>query len=107
MRADFDYWANFVAIDIVGDDYSVDTGVLYAYDSGGVLLESVASGGLRYGEVFTATINRPSFDIAYIIAGGTAGDAVHLDNLIANVIPEPTTLLLLGFGGLILIRKRQ
>ena len=108
LRANFDQLANSVAIDIIGDDYSGDIGGLYAYSSAGVLLESVESHQLGYGEVFTAQINRGSFDIAYIVAGGTASteDTVHLDNLTANV-PEPATLCLLGLGGLLLTRTRR
>jgi len=109
FRADFDLPADYVAIDIIGDDYSEDIGVLYAYNAADILLESVTSDELGYGEVFTATVSRGSFDIAYIIAGGAASteDTVHLDNLIANVIPEPATLWLLGLGGLVLTKKRR
>jgi len=108
LRADFDQLANSVAIDIIGDDSSGDIGGLYAYNFGDVLLESVESDVLGYGEVFTAQINRSSFDIAYIIAGGAISteDTVHLDNLTANV-PEPATLCLLGLGGLLLTRSRR
>jgi hypothetical protein len=109
LRADFDQPANYVAIDIIGDDYSGDIGVLYAYSAADVLLESVTSDALGYGEVFTAAISRGSFDIAYIITGGSPSteDAVHLDNMTANIIPEPTTLCLLGLGTLILTRRRR
>lgn len=109
FRADFDLPADYVAIDIIGDDYSEDIGVLYAYNAADILLESVTSDELGYGEVFTATVSRGSFDIAYIIAGGSpvTDDTVHLDNLIANVIPEPTTLWFLGLGGLLLTKKRR
>jgi len=109
FSADFDLPADYVAIDIIGDDYSEDIGVLYAYNAADILLESVTSDELGYGEVFTATVSRGSFDIAYIIVGGSpvTDDTVHLDNLIANVIPEPTTLWLLGLGGLVLTKKRR
>ena len=106
LRADFDQPADYVAIDIIGDDFSGDVGVLYAYSSADVLLDLVDSGDLAYGEVFAATISRPVFDIAYIIAGGSSvtDDAVHLDNLTANVVPEPATLLLLSLGAVIVTR---
>ena len=106
LRADFDYLADYVAIDIIGDD-SGDYGLINAYSSAGVLLESVTSDELGYGEVFTAIISRPSFDVAYITAGGAALDTVHLDNLNANIIPEPATLCLLAFGVLMLKGKRK
>jgi len=109
LRADFEQPADYVAIDIIGDDAGGDVGILYAYDSAGVLLDSAASGVLGYGEVFTAEISRAGFDIAYIIAGGEpAGEhTVHLDNLTANVIPEPATLSLLAFGALAAVRMRK
>ncbi len=62
------------------------------------------------GEVFSASINRASFDIAYIIAGGMFANSatpVLLDNLTANVIPEPGTVLLLGLGSLAVLKRRK
>jgi len=109
FRADFLKPANYVAIDIIGDDFTgMDIGIFYVYNSSDSLLDSVLTGSLRYGEAFTAEVTRPEFDIAYIIAGGWAdsGDTIHLDNLRVNVIPEPATILISGLGGLILIRKK-
>ena len=105
LRADFNEPAKSVAIDIIADD-PADIGMLYAYSAADTLLESVSSGELQYGEVFTAAINRTSFDIKYIIAGGAVDNTVHLDNLVANV-PEPTSLLLMGLGTLALMRNRR
>ena len=105
LRADFTYPADSVTIDIIGDDQG-DIGVLYAYDAADTLLGTVTSHQLEYGEVFTATINRVSFDIKYIIAGGAADNTVHLDNLTANV-PEPASLVLLGLGALLLRKSRN
>jgi len=109
LRADFDQPADYVAIDIIGDDYGGDVGILYAYNSNDEPLATITTGVLGYGEVFTAQISRPGYDIAYIIAGGepTGGYTVHLDNLTANVVPEPGTLCLLGFGALILTRRSK
>ena len=117
FRADFHAFgrgnlANRVSIDIICDD-AWDIASLRAYDSSGTLLESISNyDGIpcTYGDVFRATIERDSFDIAYIIAGGTFGNvasAVYLDNLTANVIPEPATVLLFGLGGLAMIRRRR
>lgn len=110
FRADFDQPANSVAIDVIADS-SWDYAKVRAYDSSGQFLEATFSEPLMTpGQVFRATINRDSFDIAYIIAGGIFGNSatpVYLDNLTANVIPEPGTLLLLGLGGLALLRKRK
>ena len=108
LRADFDQPANYVAIDIIGDSPG-DYGILNAYSFSGVLLASVTTAELVYGEIETASISRGSYDIAYIIAGGaeTTADTVHLDNLMANVIPEPTTMGLLALGALMMARKRK
>lgn len=95
FRADFDNPADMVSIDMICNS-SYAYAQLTAYDSSGIVLEWVISpaGGstLTYGEVFTATINRGSFDIAYIIAGGmftNSATPVYLDNLTANIVPEP------------------
>ena len=109
LRADFATPAYCTAIDLIGDDYGGDVGVLYAYNAGDVLLDTVTSPLLGYGEVFRAEIFSGSFDIAYIVAGGQASgeNTVHLDNLSANIVPEPCTIGLLGLGGLILVGIRR
>jgi hypothetical protein len=110
FRADFSKPADSISIDIIGDDYSgVDFGILYAYNASNLLLDTVVTTGLGYGQVFNAEILRPSFDIAYIIAGGSflTEDTVHLDNLRINIIPEPATMLLFGLGGIFLTGRRK
>lgn len=109
LRADFDLPANSVSIDIIGDDTG-DYGELFAYNSSGILVGYILSPQLTTGQVFRATIDRDwAFDIAYIIAGGAVSseDTVHLDNLTANVIPEPATFCLLGLGSLFLTKRRK
>ena len=88
LRADFDELADYVAIDIIGNS-ATDAGVLEAYDSSDTLLTSITTPPLTSGAIYTAMVDRPSFDIAYIIASGTGGETVYLDNLSANVVPEP------------------
>jgi hypothetical protein len=108
LRADFVAYANWVSIDIIGDD-SGDFGILEAYDASGTLIDSEASPRLETGQIYSAIVQSPSYNIAYIIAGGfpETQDTVHLDNLGANVIPEPLTLWLLGIGGLISARTKE
>jgi hypothetical protein len=104
LRADFDNSTDFVEVDIIFDDD--DFGRLRAFDSGGALLESIfVSGDGRNPIGFaTATISRSTNDIAYVLVGGDLGEAVFLDNLKFNHIPdptpvtEPTTIALLAFG---------
>ena len=106
LRADFDLPADYVSIDIIGDDL-YDIGVLLAYNSNGDLIDSITTPQLSIHEIYTATLDHTStFDIAYIIVGGdtTTQSTVHIDNLIAN-IPEPATFSLLGFSVLILRSK--
>lgn len=110
LRVDFDQPANYVSIDIIADDIW-DYASLRAYDSSGAFLGSTfTQPPLAIGEIFTAAIGRESFDIAYIIAGGDFANSacpVLLDNLSANVVPEPCTLLLLGLGVVALLKKRK
>jgi hypothetical protein len=109
LRVDFDQPANMVSVDLICNS-SFDYARITAYDSFGSVLRGAYSGQLTYGQVFPATIRRDSFDIAYIIAGGmytNSATPVLLDNLTANVIPEPCTFLLLALGSLALLRKRK
>ncbi len=110
LRADFDEPADWVSIDIICDDI-YDYAMLWAYNSDGLLVDFIwTEPPLTPVEVVTATISRQAFDISYIIAGGTFANSesfVYLDNLTANIIPEPATVLMFGLGGLVLRKKHK
>ncbi|MCA9126212.1 MAG: pre-peptidase C-terminal domain-containing protein [Planctomycetales bacterium] len=80
FRADFQQKVASVSIDAGSDDAS-DVTRLSAYDAAGMLLAEVISSALVSGQSQTLSINRPTADIAFIVAGGFAGDIAPLDNL--------------------------
>ncbi len=100
LRADFDSSVASVWIDIVCDD-DRDPGILEAYDSAGNLLQRIQTpGAVGYGLYETASILRPSADIAYVLAAGYGSNGARLDNLrfSVDVVPEPAAITLLGIG---------
>ena len=115
LRADFAAPANFVSIDFIftDDDY----GILKAFNSSDALVALV----VIYSDVpgwQTASISRAIADIAYVVAGSPTefggvptGDAILLDNLVANVIPIPAALPLFASGllvfGFVAARRRM
>jgi len=106
LKAEFDEPAKSVWIDIIADDAG-DRGILYAYDSSDILLDSVLSPeSVPQGYCYSSGISRPSYEIAYIIAGGSSahGDVVCLDKLRAEV-PEPATIVILWLGSLLVVRR--
>jgi hypothetical protein len=80
LRADFAQSTGQVSI-TVGSDDSSDISVLQAFDVNNVLLESVTSTALSAGQSQVLTMTRPTNDIAFVIAGGSGGDATLLDHL--------------------------
>jgi len=96
LRIDFALPASSVSIDAIGDAFN-SKGRLEAYDAANNLLDSFETGFIGEGVVGTMTVTAP-WTIAYVLAGSPSGTVqpVHLDNLSANVVPEPSTLAALG-----------
>ena len=104
LRADFDFLADFLTIDLLCDDD--DIGFVKAFDVFNTLLGS-QFGDCR-GDNLTpsrpkfarVTITRPTADIAYALAGGITGEGLFLDNLQVNLVsvPEPSTFALFATG---------
>ncbi|AQT67568.1 hypothetical protein STSP2_00716 [Anaerohalosphaera lusitana] len=109
LRVDFHQNANSVAIDLIGDDAS-DSAIVQAYNAQGQLIAEERAYFIGAGQVVRAQLDRPEYDIAYITAGGLTingqAETIHLDNIEANVIPEPASLLLLGLGAAVLRRRK-
>ncbi len=100
--------ADWVSFDIIGDnpDGSRDRAAVDVYDADFNLIEWAQTPSLGYAEFAPISINRDAFDISFVVTSGTDG-AVYIDNLRANVIPEPATLLLLALGGMFISVKRR
>ncbi len=114
LRADFNVPVDAVSIDVISDTTG-DEGALLAYDASGTLLDTAVVSLGNPGTFATATISRPTADIAYILAGGypvvssPPFNVVALDNLQFNVIPIPPALYLFGSGllGLVGMARRK
>lgn len=100
--------ADWVSFDIIGDnpDASGDKAAVDVYDAELNMIESAETPLLGYADVAQILITRDTFDISYVVASG-AGGAVYIDNVAANVIPEPATLLLLSLGGILISAKSR
>jgi hypothetical protein len=86
LRADFAKPTDRVSIDLIADDKN--SGVLSAYGANGSLLDSITIRVLE-NSAATATIRRPTADIAYVHASGIFGETMFLDNLRYNLAPTP------------------
>ena len=114
LRIDFDYATDFVSIDIIGNDPPgsippTDQNRMDAYNAADVLIATAVSAPLLIYEVENISISRPSADIAYVVVGDDPlGDNVHLDNFAYNnLIPEPSTMVLLCLGCMGCWRRRR
>jgi len=80
LRVEFASLQPQVSID-VGSDDNLDIGWIKAYGDDGALLEQQQTGGIPFGGTQTLTIQRPTADIAYIVASGFDFHITPLDNL--------------------------
>ena len=84
LRIDFDVSTDFVSIDIINQD-SFDGGILRAFDSNNIEIGSDTSS--ISGTPVALSISTSAANIAYVtVAGTSAQDSVHLDNLQFNKI---------------------
>jgi len=80
LRVDFTTPATAVRLDAIGTATS-DRARLDAYDQFGVLVGRYTTRSLANGQLETMQLDRPTADIAYVIAKAHSGNAVRLDNL--------------------------
>jgi hypothetical protein len=101
LRVDFDVPTDFVQIDLIHGDDGVS--VLRAHDAANNLLQEIVELGNGVGSqgddcppfcdpVITASITRPSPEIAYIVAGGQGFEPCLLDNLQYNLVTATTQI---------------
>ena len=80
MRVDFTTPVTTVRLDAIGTATN-DRARLEAYDRFGALIGRYTTSLLADGQLETMQIQRPTADIAYVIADAHSGSAVRLDRL--------------------------
>jgi hypothetical protein len=80
MRVDFTTPVTTVRLDAIGT-LTNDRARLDAYDASGTLIGRYTTASLANGQLETMQIQRPTADIAYVIADAHSGVAVRLDRL--------------------------
>jgi len=100
--------ANLITLDIIGDnlDQTSDKAAVLVYNADFETIDTGMTQELAYGEIARIEIAQDAFNIIFVTVSGASGP-VYIDNLQANIIPEPATLLLLGLGALTLKKSRE
>jgi hypothetical protein len=90
-----------------GSSFTPHTGRLEIYDSGDSLLDTYVTQPLLAGSPETMALTSPAGDIAWAVAYLADGEGSfgRFDHL--TFIPEPATLTILAFGGLMLFRRKR
>lgn len=92
--------------------YDAETGVYsnvisYASGSGGGTFTGVSDKDIGGQFRFGGWAFKTTMDAAPTPPGGNYDNAVYIDNFRMQVIPEPTTMALLGLAGVALLRRRR
>jgi hypothetical protein len=97
------YVAGTTAHDLqVTYDAGTDTWAVLAADAGNVL---VAEGSVVDSTFTSSTMVASGFGFNGFAGGGASGRGGQLDSI--ELVPEPTTMALLGLGGLVALKRRR
>ncbi len=107
FRMDFHSPATSIQIDYIASGFFDNTyrGLLEAYSSTGVLLDSYLTAPLAEGQFETMTVEAPQ--IAWALAYPPDDPFGDLDYLRFTVVPEPRTMLLAGIAAVGMMTSRR
>jgi len=99
FRFDFSPGASQVWIDIIGNnESSAGDATLTAYDSSNAVLGTDSTSGLGINQIDTLTF------AGAIDHFTVTGNSANVDHLVVNLVPEPASIALIGFGAIGLLR---